>query len=117
MAGTEKKINVVFYQSAAGNEPVRDWLKQDVSEDERKIIGADIMTVEYGWPIGMPVSRPMGSGLHEVRSNLPGKRIARVLFCVEGGQMVLLHGFIKKTRATAKADLDLAKARKKEIGS
>jgi len=95
---------------------VRDWLKDDVSEDQRKIIGADIKTVEYVWPIGMPVSRPMGGGLHEVRSNLPGNRIARVLFCVEEGHMILLHGFIKKTRATPKADLDLAKDRKKEIG-
>ena len=117
MPETDKKIEVVFYQSAAGSEPVRDWLKEDVSGDERKIIGADIKTVEYSWPIGMPVSRPMGSGLHEVRSNLPGNRMARVLFCVENGQMVLLHGFIKKTRATQKADLDLAKTRKKEIES
>ena len=116
MADTDKNIEVVFFQTASGNEPVRDWLKDDVSEDERKIIGADIKTVEYGWPIGMPVSRPMGGGLHEVRSSLPGNRIARVLFCVEEGRMIFLDGFIKKTRATLKADLDLAKDRKKEIG-
>jgi phage-related protein len=113
---TDKKIEVVFFQSPAGNEPVRDWLKDDVSDEERRIIGADIKTVEYGWPIGMPVCRSMGSGLHEVRSSLPGNRIARVLFCVEDGQMILLHGFIKKTRATPKADLDLAWGRKKDIG-
>ncbi len=116
MADTDKNIEVVFFQTTSGNEPVRDWLKDDVSEDERKIIGVDIKTVEYAWPIGMPISRPMGGGLHEVRSNLPGNRIARVLFCVEEGHMILLHGFIKKTRATPKADLDLAKDRKKEIG-
>ena len=100
----------------AGNEPVRDWLKDELNENERKIIGADIKTVEYGWPIGMPVCRPMGDGLHEVRSTLPGNRIARVLFCVKDGQMILLHGFIKKTQRTAKSDLDLAKDRKKEMG-
>ncbi|MBL4537125.1 MAG: type II toxin-antitoxin system RelE/ParE family toxin [Oceanicaulis sp.] len=116
MPDTDKKIEVVFFQSPAGNEPVRDWLKDDVSDEERRIIGADIKTVEYGWPIGMPVCRSMGSGLHEVRSSLPGNRIARVLFCVEDGQMILLHGFIKKTRATPKADLDLAWGRKKDIG-
>ena len=95
---------------------MRDWLTDDVSEVERKIIGSDIKTVEYGWPIGMPTSRPMGGGLHEVRSSLSGNRIARVLFCVEEGRMILLHGFIKKTKATPKSDLDLAKNRKKEIG-
>lgn len=69
---------------------VRDWLKDDVSDEERRIIGADIKTVEYGWPIGMPVCRPMGGGLYEVRSSLPGNRIARVLFCIEDGQMILV---------------------------
>ena len=111
MADTDKNIEVVFFQTASGNEPVRDWLKDDVSEDERKIIGADIKTVEYGWPIGMPVSRPMGGGLHEVRSSLPGNRIARVLFCAHNGEIVLLHGFIKKTQKTPPADLDLARKR------
>lgn len=114
MADKDKTIEVVFFQTPAGNEPVRDWLKDSVNEEERRIIGTDIKTVEYGWPIGMPVCRPMGSGLHEVRSSLPGNRIARVLFCVEDGKMILLHGFIKKTRATPKADLDLAKDRKRE---
>ena len=116
MAGTRKNIEVVFFRTASGNEPVRDWLKDDVGEVERKIIGSDIKTVEYGWPIGMPISRPMGGGLHEVLSSLPGNRIARILFCVEEGRMILLHGFIKKTKATPKSDLDLAKDRKKEIG-
>ncbi len=85
-------------------------------EDDRKIIGADIKTVEFGWPVGMPACRPMGDGLHEVRSSLPGKRIARILFCVEDGRMILLHGFIKKTMAAPKVELDLARDRKKEIG-
>jgi phage-related protein len=115
LADDDKTIEARFYQTPAGNEPVRDWLKDDVSDEERRIIGTDIKTVEYGWPIGMPVCRPMGNGLHEVRSSLPGNRIARVLFCAEDRQMILLHGFIKKTRATPKADLDLAKDRKKEI--
>jgi phage-related protein len=115
LAGSGKTIEVVFFRTGAGNEPVRDWLKDDVSDEERRIIGADIKTVEYGWPIGMPVCRPMGGGLYEVRSSLPGNRIARVLFCIEDGQMILLHGFIKKTRTTLKSDLDLARDRKKEI--
>lgn len=117
MSDTNKKIEVVFYQTATGKEPVRDWLKDSISEEERRVIGTDIKTLEYGWPIGMPVCRPMGNGLHEVRSSLPGNRIARVLFCVDGEQMILLHGFIKKTRSTPRADLDLAKKRQKEIGS
>ncbi|PIW31870.1 MAG: type II toxin-antitoxin system RelE/ParE family toxin [Rhodobacterales bacterium CG15_BIG_FIL_POST_REV_8_21_14_020_59_13] len=115
LADADKNIEVVFYRTVSGNEPVRDWLKSDVSEADRKRIGTDIKAAEYGWPIGMPVCRPMGDGLHEIRSSLPGKRIARVLFCVEGGRMVLLHGFIKKTPKTPKAELDLAKNRKKEI--
>lgn len=109
-----KKIAACFYRTAAGAEPVRDWLK-GLEAADRRIIGADIATVEYGWPVGMPVCRPMGNGLFEVRSTLTGKRIARVLFCTAEGQLILLHGFIKKTQATPKADLDLARARQKDI--
>ncbi|ESA35761.1 phage-related protein [Leptolyngbya sp. Heron Island J] len=82
---------------------------------ERKILGIDIKTVEYGWPIGMPTCRPMGKGLYEVRSNLPDGTIARVLFCIYQEYMVLLHGFIKKTQKTPKQDLDLALTRKKNL--
>ena len=111
--GALKRIPVVFYRTDTGNEPVRQWLKAMESEDKR-LIGEDIKTVEFGWPIGMPTCRPLGEGLHEVRSSLPGNRIARVIFNVDSKQrMVLLHGFIKKTRATPDADLDLARANKR----
>lgn len=114
MPETPKKIAAAFYRNAAGTEPVRGWLT-GLGEEDRRIIGYDIATVEYGWPIGMPICRPMGQGLFEVRSNLTGRRISRVLFCTTGEQLVLLHGFIKKTQKTPKADVDLARARMKEI--
>jgi len=108
----QKRIRAIFYRSEAGGEPVRDWLKS-LRKEERKLIGQDIMTVEFGWPVGMPVSRPLGQGLHEVRTDLPGNRIARVLFYVDHfSRMVLLHGFIKKTPATPADDLKLARNNK-----
>ena len=76
------------------------------------MIGADIKTVEFGWPIGMPTCRPMGDGLFEVRTNLPQNKIARVLFCFYEGKMILLHGFIKKSQKTPKQQLNLACERK-----
>ncbi|MEL6263374.1 MAG: type II toxin-antitoxin system RelE/ParE family toxin [Cyanobacteria bacterium J06626_6] len=88
-------------------------MKLDVAD--RKTIGVDIKTVEFGWPVGMPTCRPMGKGLYEVRSSLSGNRIARVLFCIYDGQMILLHGFIKKSKKTPKQDLDLALDRKKKV--
>ena len=108
----EKKIEVVFYASERGAEPVRQWLKA-LPVEERRLIGEDIRTVELGWPIGMPVCRPLGKGLYEVRSGLKN-RIARVLFMIDGHKMVLLHGFIKKSQATPQADLDLARARQRD---
>ncbi len=109
-----KKIAAAFYRTAAGAEPVRDWLK-GLSPEERREIGQDIATVEYGWPVGMPVCRPLGQGLWEVRSTLPGNRIARVIFCIAQGRMVLLHGFVKKTQKIPNEDLALARRRMKEI--
>ncbi len=91
---------------------MRDWLKE-LSPEDRKRIGEDIKTVEFGWPIGMPVCRPMGGGIYEVRSNLAQNRIARVLFYIDKkGRMVLLHGFIKKTRKTPDLDFELARNNK-----
>jgi phage-related protein len=109
-----KRLPAAFYQLSSGKEPVRDWLKE-LPSDDRKIIGEDIKDVEFSWPIGMPLCRALGKGLWEVRSDLAGGRIARVLFCIHGGRMVLLHGFMKKTQKTPAADLDLATKRKKEI--
>jgi phage-related protein len=104
-----KRIEAIFFRTAAGGEPVRQWLKSLKPIEDRKQIGIDIKTVEFGWPIGMPVCKPLGGGLYEVRSSLGQNRIARVLFYIDAkGRMVLLHGFIKKTQRTPPADLELA---------
>lgn len=109
-----KRLPAAFFALPSGREPVREWLK-DLGRDDRKIVGEDIRDVEFSWPIGMPLCRPMGNGLWEVRSSLSQGRIARVLFCIGDGHMVLLHAFIKKTQKTAVSDLALAAARAKDI--
>jgi phage-related protein len=83
---------------------------------DRRIIGGDIKDVEFSWPIGMPLVRSLGRDIWEVRGRLPRGRIARVLFCVEQECMLLLHGFMKKTRKTPKEDIDLAIKRRKGTG-
>ncbi len=103
-------IDVQFYKTYNGNLPVRDWLVR-LSPKERKIIGDDIRTVEFGWPMGMPLVRKLDRNLWEVRSDLPGNRIARVLFTVYRDIMVLLHAFIKKAQKTPLKDLSTAKKR------
>ncbi len=95
----------------AGGEPVRDWLKE-LPVLDRKTIGEDIKTVQFGWPLGMPLVAHLDSGIWEVRTRL-SNRIARVLFVLDGDVMVLLHGFIKKEQKTPKPELDLAKERLK----
>jgi phage-related protein len=114
LAGDLKKLPASFYRSANDAEPVREWLKE-LPEADRRHVGQDIRTAEFGWPVGMPLCRPLGGGLWEIRSNLPRGRIARVIFCVSSGRMVLLHGFEKKTQKTPQLDLELARKRQKEI--
>ncbi|MEN4045918.1 type II toxin-antitoxin system RelE/ParE family toxin [Sulfurimonas sp. NWX367] len=109
-----KKITSLFYISANGNKPVREWLLS-LSKEDRKIVGDDIKTVEYGFPIGMPVCIRLESKLYEVRSNITDKRIARIIFTVEHEYMILLNGFIKKSQKTPKNEIDLALKRAKEI--
>jgi phage-related protein len=117
MPDDRKKLVVRFYQTGpTGRVPVREWLKA-LAPDDRRIIGEDIKTVEYGWPIGMPTCRALGAGLWEVRSRLSDGRSARVFFCMADDHMVLLHGFIKKTQRTPTADLTLARQRMKDVRS
>lgn len=109
----ENTLNVVFYRSASGNEPVRSWLRT-LSKEDKKILGQDIKTIQLGWPLGMPLVRSLENGLWEIRSNLESKRIARMIFFMHQETIVLLHGFIKKTQKTARKNIDLALTRKKE---
>lgn len=108
-----KRLDVVFYRTDAGREPVREWLKK-LSRGDRKSIGIDLKTVQFGWPLGMPLVRKLEPELWELRSNLD-RRIARVLFTVDGVTVVLLHGFVKKSQKTPLSDLEVARSRKTEL--
>ncbi|MDX2142711.1 MAG: type II toxin-antitoxin system RelE/ParE family toxin [Rhodospirillaceae bacterium] len=110
----QKLIFVRFYQKADGTEPVRGWLKELDRTDRRKI-GTMLQKLEFGWPVGLPHCRSLGSGLWEARRALDGNRAARVLFCVKGGDMVLLHAFIKKSQQTPKSDLDVGIKRMRSL--
>jgi phage-related protein len=108
------KIPPIFFRTPAGTEPVRVWLKE-LPEEERQAIGKDLLRAQWRWPVGMPLCRAMGSGLWEIRTDLPTKRTARVLACFYREHLVALHGFVKKTRTTPEEDLALARKRKKEM--
>jgi phage-related protein len=110
----QRKIALVFFRGQSGHEPVREWLKE-LPEMERQAIGRDLLRAQWRWPVGMPLCRPLGKGLWEIRTDLPTKRTARVLLCVYREHLVALHGFIKKTRATPDGDLGLARSRQKEL--
>jgi phage-related protein len=109
-----EKIPLIFFRTGKGTEPVREWLKE-LPEAERQAVGKDLLRAQWRWPVGMPLCRPMGAGLSEIRTDLPTKRTARVLLCVYREHLVALHGFIKKTRATPDEDLALARKRQKEL--
>lgn len=120
MAGNEKTrkelkndssplLEVVFYRTDAGNEPVREWLK-GLERQDRKTIGEDIKTVQFGWPLGMPLVRKIEPGLWEVRSSIK-KGIARVLFTLVENNLVLLHSFVKKSQKIPQNDLETARRR------
>jgi phage-related protein len=109
-----ERIPLIFFRTATGNEPVREWLKL-LPVPDRRAIGLDLERVQHRWPVGMPLARPMGKGLWEVRTALPSRRTARVLFSFQDEVLVALHAFIKKTQKTPAGDLHLALERKKEL--
>jgi phage-related protein len=110
------KIPVVFYRTPSGVEVVRDWLR-NLDQADRNALGQDLMRVQYRWPVGMPLCRSLGTGLWEMRSDLPSRRIARIIFSIHQERILVLHGFIKKTRKTPAQDLTLAQRRNREFES
>jgi phage-related protein len=110
-----KELPTFFYRTSTGREPVSEWLKE-LDPADRKVVGDDIRDCEFASPVGLPLCRPITGrrGLWEIRNNLPGRRIARVLFCIEHGHMVLLHGLIKKSQRTPNREIELAVQRMKE---
>ena len=93
---------------------MRDWLRE-LPKSDRRIVGEGLKQLEYGWPIGMPLCRALGGGLFELRASLATRRIARVILCVFEDELYALHGFIKKTRKTPEADMNLARSRKRQL--
>lgn len=112
-SATLKKTRATFFRTAAGSEPVREWLLALSSED-RRTVGRDIGKAEFGWPVGMPLCRPLGDGLHEIRSSLSEGRISRVFFYIDSeNEMVLLHSFIKKSQKTPDHEMETARRNKR----
>ena len=111
----ERPIEVHFFCLDSGREPVREWLKS-MRPDERKVIGEDIKTLQFGWPVGMPLARKMSKDLWELRSILD-RGIARTFITIYSGKIILLHGFMKKTQKTPANELALAKRRLRKLRS
>ncbi len=116
MADQLEPISLLFWRSANGREPVREWLNE-LYRDDKRTIGRDIAKVQYGWPVGLPLCRALGAGLCEVRASLPSKREARIFFGFHDGILIALHAMIKKTQKTSTEDLALARQRFKELQS
>lgn len=114
MSSPPSEVPVRFFRSKTGREPVLDWLRA-LDRDDRRSIGLDLMRVQFGWPLGMPLVRSLQDGLWEVRCTLPSHRIARLILCFHERTLVVLHGFIKKTEKTPADDLELARRRKFEV--
>jgi phage-related protein len=108
-----QRVSVRFFALVSGREPVRDWLLS-LRPEERKIIGDDIRTMQFGWPVGMPLVRKLDAGLWEVRITLPSG-IARVFFTMIENEAILLHGFIKKSQKTPLGELETARKRKRTL--
>jgi phage-related protein len=109
-----RPIPLFFWRSLSGREPVREWLAE-LPQQDRHVVGSNLGTVQFGWPVGMPLCRSLGEGLWELRSSMPSRREARVIFGFHDDSLIILHGFIKKTQKTSDEDLSLAKQRWKDV--
>jgi phage-related protein len=108
-------FTIIFYKEDSGREPVIEWLNR-LDKQERIKIGEDLQTLQYRWPLGMPLVKPLGKGLWELRTKL-SNRIARIIFVVQDSYIIILNGFIKKTEKTPLREIEIAQTRLKKIGS
>jgi phage-related protein len=107
-------LTVVFYKTNAGRVPVLEWLR-NLSPQDRRDIGLDLLRVQENWPVGMPFCKSLGQGLWEVRSTLQGGRVARLMFCLKDNEVYVVHSFFKTTQKTPQSDLELARKRMKDV--
>jgi phage-related protein len=114
MPGSLKPMPLQFWRSATGREPTRDWF-QELPQADRKVLGRDLRRLQFGWPIGMPLVKSLRGGLWELRSALPSRREARIIFIVDDARIAVVHGFIKKTQKTPLNELDIAEKRSREL--
>lgn len=108
------KLELSFFRSEQQVEPVREWLKE-LTKEEKRIIGTDLKTIQFGWPLGMPLVKNIGNSIWEARSNLPQGKISRIFFVIYNDTIVLLHGFIKKSQKIPQKELDLSKKRRQQL--
>ena len=106
---------VAFYQTPSGNKVVLEFIR-DLSAEDRKVVGEDLKTVQIGFPMGLPLCRPLGEGLYEIRSSLASRREMRLIFYFDRPRqsLAIVHALIKKSAKLPKADLELARKRKDE---
>jgi phage-related protein len=108
-----KQIDVHLYKEESGNSPIGRWLDK-FSDKDSKIIGRDIKKIQMNWLVDNLLVKPLGNKMWEIRSKLDN-RIARIIFVFYEGNIVLLHGFIKKTQKTPQQEMDLARERFKSL--
>lgn len=107
-------MKIRFYKTPAGNEPARDFLK-DQGKEDRKKIGGDLLRVQETYPkVGMPLVEPVGKKIWAIRINLPGHWV-RIFYIVWQKSIVLLHAVLKKTNKLDQDDLEIAQERAKDL--
>ena len=110
---SQKDFEVVFFETASGKQPVREFI-WGLTKEDKKEVGADIRTVQAGFPMGLPLVKKIDSGVWEIRSTIRDG-ICRVFFTVTGEKIVLLHAYLKKTQKIPPKELDIVKERLKEL--
>ena len=110
-------LDVRFYRTASGNDVVLDFIRK-LSERDRKVVGEDLLALQFGYPMGPPLCKPVRNGLWELRSSLPSGNEARLVYFFHSSSrfLIVVNAFIKKTQRMPPAEIELAERRMREYG-
>ena len=104
---------VLFFQTARGDYPVKEFLKEQDEATYAKVLLAIRLLANNGPFLKPPYIKKLQNRLYELR--ISGTVAIRIFYTIHSNEYYLLHAFKKKSQKTPNREMKTALDRMKEI--
>ena len=105
---------IEFYEKTNGECPVFEFLKTLPPKIKAKIDRDIGILKEFNIKLRVPLVKPLGDGIFELRTQTAGFGVRTLYFFFDGQKIILTNGFIKKTDKTPTKEIEKAIEYKKD---